>query len=66
MTEDAFGDKAINLGVIHAWAPDEGQKTLESAKTRFNINESLMVDLVASLAVHGGPGILGLTAYPVD
>jgi len=66
MTEEAFGDKSINLGVIHAWAPDEGQKLLEGAKTRFNINEFLMVDLVASLAVHGGPGILGLTAYPVE
>ena len=66
MTEEAFGDKSINLGVIHAWVPDEGQKLLEGAKTRFNINEFLMVDLVASLAVHGGPGILGLTAYPVD
>lgn len=66
MTEDAFGDKSINLGVIYAWVPDEAQKVLESAKTRFNINEFLMEDLVASLAVHGGPGILGLTAYPVD
>lgn len=65
-TEEAMGDKSINLGVIYAWVPDEGQKMLEEAKTRFNVNEYLMEDLVASLAVHGGPGILGLTAYPVD
>ncbi len=31
---------------------------------RFQIDELLMEDLVASLAVHGGPGILGVFAYP--
>jgi DegV family protein with EDD domain len=64
-TEEAIGDKSINLGVIHAWVPDEGQKMLEEAQNRFNVNEYLMEDLVASLAVHGGPGIIGLAAYPV-
>lgn len=66
LTEEVFGDKKINLGVIYAWVPDEGQKMLEEAQRRFDINEYLMEDLVASLAVHGGPGILGLTAYPVE
>lgn len=66
LTEEAFGDQLINLGVIYAWVPDEGEYLLEEAKKRFKINEYLMEDLVASLAVHGGPGILGLTAYPVD
>lgn len=65
-TEEAFGDKSINLGVIHAWAPDVGQTMLEEAQKRFNINEFLIEDLVASLAVHGGPGIVGLTAHPVE
>lgn len=62
--EQAIGDKSINLGVIHASVPDVGQEMLEEAQKRFNINEFLMEDLVASLAVHGGPGIVGLTAYP--
>jgi hypothetical protein len=39
---------------------------LEEAQKRFNINEFLIEDLVASLAVHGGPGIVGLTAHPVE
>ena len=65
-TKEAMGDKAINLGVIHAWVPHTGQSMVEEAQNRFNVNEYLMEDLVASLAVHGGPGIVGLAAYPVD
>lgn len=55
----------INLAVIHARCVDDGNYLLEKAKARFNINEILMADLVASLAVHGGPGVVGLFAYRI-
>lgn len=66
LTEEHFGEQVINLGVIYAWVPDEGKRLLEEAQERFKINEFMIEDLVASLAVHGGPGIVGLYAYPVD
>lgn len=53
----------IHLAVIHARAPEEAKKMLEQAQAMFNVKEYLMDDLVASLAVHGGPGVLGLFAY---
>ncbi len=53
----------IHLAVIHARAPQEAMKLLERAKNTFNVKEYMMEDLVASLAVHGGPGILGIFAY---
>jgi DegV family protein with EDD domain len=65
-TEEIVGDNPIYLGVIYAWVPEVGQKMLEDAKRRFNVNEYLMEDLVASLAVHGGPGIVGLTTCQVE
>jgi DegV family protein with EDD domain len=66
LTKQAMGDQSINLGVIHARVPEEGKRLLEIAKDRFNVREFLLHDLVASLGVHGGPGIVGLAAYPVS
>lgn len=66
LIEEGVGtEAAINLGVIHARAPEDGQQLLSEALARFNCKETLIVDLVPSLAVHGGPGIIGLSAYPV-
>ncbi|HEY70435.1 MAG TPA: DegV family protein [Anaerolineae bacterium] len=55
----------VNMAVIHARAPDEGHAMVDRVKLEFNLNELLVEDLVASLAVHGGPGILGLFGYRV-
>jgi DegV family protein with EDD domain len=66
LTEQAMGSRPINLGIIHARTPDEGQALLERAKARLNCRETLIADLVASLAVHGGPGVIGIFAYPVE
>ena len=64
LLENSVGtSEPINLAVIHARAKEDGRKLLERAKVRFNCQEILMADLVCSLAVHGGPGILGLFAY---
>lgn len=64
LIENAVGtSEPINLAVIHARAQEDGRKLLERSKEIFNCREILMADLVCSLAVHGGPGILGLFAY---
>ena len=64
LTEETLGTTApLSIGVIHARAPEEGRALLERARARFNCQEVLMDDLVASLAVHGGPGVLCLSAY---
>lgn len=65
MKESLGTSDPVNLAVIHAAAPDEGQALAESVKKEFNINEIVLHDLVASLAVHGGPGIIGMVGYRV-
>lgn len=55
----------IHVAVIHARAVEEGQALMERMKSTFNCKEILFGDLVASLAVHGGPGILAVFAYKV-
>jgi DegV family protein with EDD domain len=66
LIEEAVGtSEPINLGLFHANVEEEGHELLKLVQNRFNINEVLFADLVSSLAVHGGPGILALTAYQV-
>ena len=55
----------VNMAVIHARSPEEAHALVDRVKLEFNLNELLVEDLVASLAVHGGPGILGLFGYRV-
>ena len=55
----------VNLGVVHARAPEVGQEMLSRARERFNCSESYLVELCASLTVHFGPGMIGLCFYKV-
>lgn len=66
MTEENLETEApINVAVVHANVPEEAEEFRSQVEARFKVNELLFDDLVASLAVHGGPGIVGLIAYPV-
>lgn len=66
LTEEAVGTSdPIRIAVIHAEAPEEAQVLMGKAKTRFNCVETFVDDLSITLAVHGGPGLIGLIAYKV-
>ncbi len=65
MTERIETSAPVNLAVLHAEVPDEGQALLEQAKSRFDCRETFLADLTTSLVVHFGPGTLGLVAYRV-
>jgi DegV family protein with EDD domain len=63
MAERLVGKTGIRLAVIHAAAPAEAAEVLESARTRFGsaLVESLLTDVSPTVAVHTGPGTIGLT-----
>jgi DegV family protein with EDD domain len=65
MAERIGASAPVNLAVLHAEAPDEGQDLLARAKALFNCQETFLVNLTTSLVVHFGPGTLGLVAYRV-
>jgi DegV family protein with EDD domain len=50
----------LNLAVIHAEVPDEAEALAARLEGQFDCQEMHVVDLACSLAVHGGPGILGI------
>lgn len=64
MAETFAADLPLKAAVIHARAAGEAEEVKRQLEARFKVDELLMEDLVASLAVHGGPGIMGVFAYP--
>jgi DegV family protein with EDD domain len=61
LAEESVGrENPVQLAVIHALVPDEAESLLGRAKARFSVKEALTADLAQSLAVHGGPGTIGL------
>jgi DegV family protein with EDD domain len=55
----------VNLAVVHALAHEEAMALLDRARSLCNSRESFLSDLALSLAVHFGPGTVGLIAYRV-
>jgi len=55
----------INMGVIHARAPEVGHEMYSRVTERFNCKDSYVIELCASLTVHFGPGVIGLCFYEV-
>ncbi|MFA9404561.1 MAG: DegV family protein [Anaerolineales bacterium] len=63
--KEAFGsEQPINLAVMHARAAEDGETLRRMAEDVLNVTEILSGDLTPSLAVHGGPGVVGVFAYP--
>jgi DegV family protein with EDD domain len=66
LTEQVVGRQdPVNVAVMHAEAEEEARALLERAKERFNCQETFIEDLAISLAVHFGPGTVGLVSYQV-
>lgn len=56
----------VNLAIMHARAPADADWLVREAHALFNVNELMLNDIVPSLAVHGGPGVIGMFGYPVE
>ncbi len=65
LKEDLGTDRPIHFACMHARAEDDGKYLVERAQEIFDVKEYLLEDLVASLAVHGGPGVVGVFGYQV-
>jgi len=65
MSETLGTQTQLNMAVMHAEAPLEAQALADRVRLQFNVREMLIEDLVSSLAVHGGPGVVGVFGYPL-
>ena len=59
---EKFGKAKISLTVVHGRALEEAQLLLERLKQTLNIVDSFIAPVSPVLAIHTGPGLLGIVA----
>ena len=60
ITEKTSGKANIRLATLHAAAPQEATALLEAANKRLGAIESILSEVSPTVAVHTGPGTVGL------
>jgi len=66
LARERFGDRLVNLAVVHANDPAIGEAQVNQVRQRFNIKQLVLTDLSISVAAHLGPGAVGIVAYPEE
>ncbi len=61
-----FGKARILLSVVHGRAQQEAQALLERLKSEMNIVESFIAPVSPVLAIHTGPGLLGIVVHRTE
>jgi DegV family protein with EDD domain len=64
LAEEVVGPVPVHLAVAHAVDQPLAETLLAQAQARLNCRDTFITDLALSLAVHFGPGTVGLAAYP--
>ena len=57
-----FGKAKVNLAIVQGQAMEDAQNLLEKLKLMLNINTSVIRPVSPVLAIHTGPGLLGIIA----
>ena len=65
LTRQKVGEQPINLAIVHAEAKADADLVMGRARQMFSVKDSFIDDLATSLAVHLGPGCLGIVSYVV-
>ncbi len=58
-----FGKRKVRLSVVHGAAAAEAQHLMDRLKELLNVTESFISSVSPVLAVHTGPGLLGIVAH---
>lgn len=60
IAEKTAGKSPVRLATLHAAAPQEAEALLAAAKQKLNAAESILSEVSPTVAVHTGPGTVGL------
>ncbi len=60
-----YANKKIHLTVVHGAALEEANQLLEKLKNKLNVISSYISPVSPALAIHTGPGLLGIIAHEV-
>jgi DegV family protein with EDD domain len=58
--ERDVGERPVHVGVLHAGAAEEAAELRQTIEERFQVVESFVTPFTAAMAIHTGPGLLGL------
>ncbi len=61
-----FGQAKISLSVVHGRALEEAQLLVERLKESLNVAEAFIAPVSPVLAIHTGPGLLGIVANTME
>ncbi|KJS21940.1 MAG: hypothetical protein VR72_07525 [Clostridiaceae bacterium BRH_c20a] len=65
IVKESIGSQKVLLGVLHGNAPEDAQYVMEKLKeSNLQIEQSFIEQTTASMAVHTGPGLIGITFCP--
>ncbi len=66
LVADEYGDRPVHVAVMHAQAPERAKELLELARDRLDVVDEMVTPLATSIAVHFGPGTVGIVSYPAE
>jgi fatty acid-binding protein DegV len=61
-----YGDRPLNVGVLHANALADAEALLAQAREVLHIDEAQFSDIGPAIAALAGPGVVGLAGCPND
>lgn len=64
LAKEAAGGRRVVVAVQHAWDLPGARALAAKARDELNVERLYISQLSVSLAMHGGPGMLGLAVYP--
>ncbi len=63
---EKFGQRPILVAVVHSMAPKQAELLKSRITNNTNVQELIMAEMGPTLGAHGGPGVVGAAAFPVD
>jgi DegV family protein with EDD domain len=64
LAKEAVGEaKPVNVAIVHAYALKEAQQLKERIEAVLKCKEIFVVEITPALAVHAGPGVVGVISY---
>jgi DegV family protein with EDD domain len=66
LAKEKAGDAPVKFAAIHGEARADAEMLLERAKGVMNCVDTFIDDVAISLAVHFGPGVIGVVVYPAS
>ncbi len=63
---EQFGDRPLMAALVDSEAPEQRAILKERLSQRLNLKEVFEAQIGPTLGAHGGPGMVGATAFPLD